>query len=1480
MDNLRIKITRLFVGLLLLAGAYVQAAPFDKTFPFTQPDGTVIELWGKGDEFSAVFEHNGYSVVFDPSRGAYMYARLNADETELAPTWLEVGKTDPAANGLQEHVRVSPEAVRAQRRARFEQWDADMEISSRWQASKARMQALRAQAADGGRGLRSPPNFETVGSKVGFTLLIDFDNNPASIPQADIVDFLNGDGYTGYGNTGSVKEYFHDVSKGLLTYTNIVTAYVRIPNSLHPKSYYNDVSQGAGTQANKLITDALNILKTMPSYNDEILPYLDALTTEGGRAVAFNVFYAGGNGDVWSMGLWPHSGGLSSPQSLGNGVSVSRYQITNIGDSLTIRTFCHENGHMLCGFPDFYDYAEDGTDSIGGTGNFCLMGYGGDDHNPVHISAYMKVAAGWAEEVIDVLQHQYREAELATVSLEGNPNRFYRFQKPGTPKEYYLIENRQRIGRDRSLPASGLAIWHIDEDGNRSDERRVYNTSHQNFEQTLVQADNLWHLHRRRDIPGTDANYGDANDLWYLGNTAVSYANLFTDNTTPSARWWDGSVSYLRLEEFSASGTIMTFVFQALPPTINSPSDLPTGRVGTPYQYTLSASGGAKPYAWAVEDGSTLPLGLTLDSVSGRLTGIPMEHGNLPFVIAVTGGDSGKVTTKEFTLTINPCFSAPYEQNFDATTSMPDGWHQTFLTNTISWVFCPGSDGSSYHPATAHSAPNNARLGVLRDEFTNSVTRLISPMIDFGSSPYKAELTFWHYMERWGDDVRSQDKLRVYYSTTTNMEWVLLQEFSSNVGIWTQRRITLPDPSQTYYIAFEGVAMYGYGIHIDDVWIGDPTLPLQLLIPPDGLPEAVIDQPYSNVLSAIGGEPPYTFSITVGGLPPGFGLDPDGLISGIGTAASESSFTLRVTDAMGKSVEADLTLSIAPPRATFFAEGFESGTFTYRGWTQEWVTNRVDWEIQPGGGNANSILIPRYPHSGNFNATLYSWKTGQERPDHVTRLISPVINLGAAPSDISLTFWHCMAELQGDLDTLRVYVRSVPGDTWRLQATYTNDVPVWTKRTLQLPDPTSTYQIMFEGNARYGAGVCLDDIRITQDAPAPIFITTSPLKDGAVWQEYNMSLVAAGGVEPYTFGASSDNSPPFWLTVGPDGVLSGLPPVSGTFEFDVWVAGADGLSTTNRYRLTIWGGLPMPFIETFENWNTNRWTMEEGALSHWVLANGSSSPASTRYPTKARTGKVNASFYYEDKNGKAKEKLVTPMLNLTRGVENPKLTFWLHMKADGQDQDRLIIHYRTSPTNQWTELQRYLSDIPIWTQMTLDLPNPSDSYQIAFEGIAYYGYSVCIDDIGVNGDPVEDDKDDYEKWKEEYFGDTDIDDEDDADEDGLSNLGEYVMGRNPNDPKDSAESWLDIKIVNGYPNLIFPVGKRAYTNGVIWDLITCTNLLIQNDWVPMNLNISNWVPTASDRLTWWQVVYPDLSSPVDVEPQRFYRLQITVPPKP
>ena len=59
------------VSALLLTAVCVQAAPFAKIFKFTQPDGTRIEVWGEGDEFRAVFEHNGYTVVMDAARKTY-----------------------------------------------------------------------------------------------------------------------------------------------------------------------------------------------------------------------------------------------------------------------------------------------------------------------------------------------------------------------------------------------------------------------------------------------------------------------------------------------------------------------------------------------------------------------------------------------------------------------------------------------------------------------------------------------------------------------------------------------------------------------------------------------------------------------------------------------------------------------------------------------------------------------------------------------------------------------------------------------------------------------------------------------------------------------------------------------------------------------------------------------------------------------------------------------------------------------------------------------------------------------------------------------------------------------------------------------------------------------------------------------------------------------------------------------------------------
>src|SRR5678815_2695441 len=93
-----------------------------------------------------------------------------------------------------------------------------------------------------------------------------------------------------------------------------------------------------------------------------------------------------------SKGLWPHMSNLYAvgPQELWpGGKKVDMYQMTTItfsGSALTIGVFCHETGHLLCGFPDIYDYDDS---SAGGAGAYCLMS-NQDSINPQHCCAYLK----------------------------------------------------------------------------------------------------------------------------------------------------------------------------------------------------------------------------------------------------------------------------------------------------------------------------------------------------------------------------------------------------------------------------------------------------------------------------------------------------------------------------------------------------------------------------------------------------------------------------------------------------------------------------------------------------------------------------------------------------------------------------------------------------------------------------------------------------------------------------------------------------------------------------------------------------------------------------------------------------------------------------------------------------------------------------------------------------------------------------------
>ncbi len=318
----RLSVGILFALLCVLASsALVWAAPFAKDFQFTQPDNSRITLQGQGDEFHAVFEtKTGYTVLFDPKTKAYYYATRAADGKSLVSTGVLAHDKPP--RGLNQHIRIDAAAAAAAARAKRVKWDQEIGLSERWKQLKAKkLGDLRkpdsptlaaapetSATGNGSSSVLAPPSSTTLGVKQGLTLLIDFSDDPATIADSEIDSFLNSDSYSGYGNNGSVKKYFSDVSNGQLTYTNVVIAYVRMAQ---PKSYYNDISvdDNCGDQGRLLINDALAILKARPDYTSTILPTLNALTADAyGNVAAFNVYFAGATSGVWSNGLWPHHG--------------------------------------------------------------------------------------------------------------------------------------------------------------------------------------------------------------------------------------------------------------------------------------------------------------------------------------------------------------------------------------------------------------------------------------------------------------------------------------------------------------------------------------------------------------------------------------------------------------------------------------------------------------------------------------------------------------------------------------------------------------------------------------------------------------------------------------------------------------------------------------------------------------------------------------------------------------------------------------------------------------------------------------------------------------------------------------------------------------------------------------------------------------------------------------------------------------------
>lgn len=463
---------------------------FGEKLTLAQPDGSSIEVRVWANQEQAVFETpEGDPVVLDPSTGFYQPRR----EPQMKETAEQTFQRAPR----------SLELTRG---------------TTRWEERLEERKTRRRLAAREGLAVR---DLGVVGDFVGLCLLIEFPDAPATIPREEVEAFCNQRGYRGFGNNGSVFDYFFEISGGRLRSTNIVAPYYR---ALHPRSHYADPSVVWPRRAKELIREALD------HHRANGFDFRRFSVDDQNHVRALNVFYAGDVAGQFRTGLWPHAHELFPAFELMGGRKLRDYQITNMGNALTLGTFCHENGHLICDFPDLYDL--DGGSF--GTGAYCLMAFGSSPAatNPAQVCAYLKRRAGWADRIVEL-------APGMEVTLAAGRNEIAIFAR--NPTEYFLLEHRQRAGRDQGLPDAGLAIWHVDEEGSNKNQQM---TPELHFECSLEQADGRFHLEREQGI-------GDADDLFQAGR--------FGADTVPSSRWWDGTPSGLEIRVLAATTGEITF---------------------------------------------------------------------------------------------------------------------------------------------------------------------------------------------------------------------------------------------------------------------------------------------------------------------------------------------------------------------------------------------------------------------------------------------------------------------------------------------------------------------------------------------------------------------------------------------------------------------------------------------------------------------------------------------------------------------------------------------------------------------------------------------------------------------------------------------------------------------------------------------------------------------------------------------------------
>jgi len=333
------------------------------------------------------------------------------------------------------------------------------------------------------------------------------------------------------------------------------------------------------------------------------------------------------------------------------------------------------------------------------------------------------------------------------------------------------------------------------------------------------------------------------------------------------------------------------------------------------------------------------------------------------------------------------------------------------------------------------------------------------------------------------------------------------------------------------------------------------------------MPGATAQNAYSATVVVDGGTAPFTWAIASGALPAGLALSTtSGMITGSPTTSGTGSFTVRVTDAEGRTATAALSVVVdagvmittaslpeagagAPYSTTVVAGG---GTAPYT-WSASGLPSGLSIS------SATGVISGTATISGTYSVTVTVQDASLATASKTLALTvttPPTITTSTlAPGTVNTAISRTLTATGGSAPlTWSVVAGALPAGLSLSTAGVISGTP------------TATETSSFTARVTDGSGRT-DDRALTLTIDPVLLVDTLSLPPAGVGLPYSATLQASGGSGGYTW---SSGSRPAGIGLDPaTGVLSGTPTTVSTTSFSVTVQDSAGRTSTRSLTIVV-----------------------------------------------------------------------------------------------------------------------------------------------------------------------------------------------------------------------------------------------------------------------------------------------------------------------